>query len=104
MKAQHTPGPWVASNEPNGDFTVHSERFCVASNNTEELENGMDTNESYANAKLIAAAPTLAARLTDLIQYLGEDWNGDSMVEECKQALADAGVPFEYDDNIIGQP
>ena len=57
------------------------------------------SDESGEKARLIAAAPDLAAKLADLIQYLAEDWNGDQMVEECKEALADAGCPFEYEQN-----
>jgi len=48
-------------------------------------------------ARTLAAGPNLAAKLADLIQYLGEDWEDDSMVEECKQALQEAGQPFEYE-------
>jgi len=48
-------------------------------------------------ARTLAAGANLAAKLADLIQYLGQDWDGDSMVEECKQALQEAGQPFEYE-------
>lgn len=51
------------------------------------------------SARTLAAGATLAEKLADLIQYLGQDWDGDSMVEECKQALQEAGQPFEYEVN-----
>lgn len=111
MKDQNfTPAPWtyipgdLSCGQENeyfaGDIRSQSDmEWSIAAVwkdcNQNKLEEGV---EASANALLIAAAPKLASKLTALIEWLGKDWDGDSMVEECKELLAEAGCPFEYDE------
>lgn len=60
---KHTPGPWVASNASNGrnfnHWSVCDRRMCRIAK-TDQMPGG-NSEEEYANARLIAAAPDLLA-------------------------------------------
>lgn len=78
MKTKHTPGEWEASFESNGDFTINTIGKCIALNNIDEVPSGnMTEEESYANAKLIAAAPELFDAAQLAIRQLREHYNDD---------------------------
>ena len=91
MKSQATKGPWTASKLASGKELISNDDGIVVAS---EIPN---TND----AQLIAQAPNLALKLESLIEWLGKDWDGDSMVEECKEALAQAGMKFEYDEDLM---
>jgi len=101
MKDQKfTKGPWSANGlyiSSPGKTSDIGQAFVK--HNWDQLRGQkVEDVEANANALLIASAPKLASKLTALIEWLGKDWDGDSMVEECKELLAEAGCPFEYDE------
>jgi hypothetical protein len=64
----HTPGPWTAKASPESgyfEWIVHGKRITV----------GVDTDNSQADAKLIAAAPLMYAELKRLAESFG--WEPD---------------------------
>jgi len=65
---KHTPGPWRVNHADNDPRT----RLRVYTNGTESLVADCDgaTPDSKANARLIAAAPELLARLELAQRYL----------------------------------
>lgn len=58
-KPSHTPGPWIATPEDNGEWGIYSANWGIA---TVAACAGMEApnGRSDANARLIAAAPTMA--------------------------------------------
>ena len=92
MSTTHTPGPWILQTEDNGRF-VH-----VTDSATEGVRIAMQrtTEEGYANARLIAAAPELLAMLEKLVPTppdlgeldLGEEDN--ALLDEARALIAKA--------------
>lgn len=72
MSAKHTPGPWSAG------ISSGRKVLCVtAANGTwvcgellADNETAIDTDEAEANARLIAAAPDMAAALDRIFSYV----------------------------------
>jgi len=74
MSAKHTPGPWEVTEYESGDFTITAQGrgpcdgdICGTTMRPEEH----DENASYANARLIAAAPELLEVLEMLVSNVG---------------------------------
>ena len=71
MKQQHTPGPWATS-APGLPLQVEcSEGFLVAQCNVNGSIRKGSLLELEANARLIAAAPTMVSELEKLHRFLG---------------------------------
>ena len=78
-ETKHTPGPWL------------SRHLCPALYRVcDEEGNTVADAEDAANARLIAAAPDLAAALADLLSYAeGSGW---PCLPAARAALAKAGL------------
>ena len=76
MSAQVTPGPWMVRNSEHGAHVEPSVAWCGRTSAHSDAE-------TYANAKLIASAPTLLAQRAALekalreIETLPRGWTGD---------------------------
>ena len=87
-KAQHTPGPWKldCENLPHGPkptlITYRGVPIAKALDNCDSVE------ETYDNARLIAAAPTLLEALENLLATT--ELNLDEMENSTVQAIEDA--------------
>jgi hypothetical protein len=82
MEAKHTPGPWEVEStlrpdwddDPMGEYTIEpvatvlTARYYAAEPESDELD--AVHAENRANARLIAAAPTMADVLTECLHYL----------------------------------
>jgi enoyl-CoA hydratase/carnithine racemase len=90
--ANHTPGPW----EDNGDGLIYGQ--CSGDDDMEEAPLVADvcnvasdyTDQERANARLIAAAPSLLAAC----QMVVDRWERGDLAEAaraCRDALAEAG-------------
>lgn len=73
--SSHTPGPWVAELGSDGAFAIEADRqgitggmLVLASRNTHPLM----AEQMHANARLIAAAPTLLEALQTLMKVHDE--------------------------------
>lgn len=75
MSAQHTPGPWALASSGANCFTVHADdsasivaytmpRFKVSKGHAEPTS---PSEEDWANARLIAAAPELLEALEAIV-------------------------------------
>jgi hypothetical protein len=81
-KASHTPGPWDSSDEWEGIY-VHARQalkivceVAVTNPNYADPRSHISNAEALANARLIAAAPDLLARLHDLTIWAGHRPDG----------------------------
>lgn len=92
-QAQHTPGPW--KNNADGMKTV------MGWDDTGDLQplaqvffQNFETEEAYANARLIAAAPDMAAALTACLDYFSyyQDQQAKAFEEGIRAVLEKAGV------------
>ncbi|MDO9402079.1 MAG: hypothetical protein Q7T46_11630 [Polaromonas sp.] len=74
MSAAHTPGPW--SQDKYGGVVTHSGRMLVAEG---VALGGRSTEETRANARLIAAAPELLEALNNILVGMEASggWEGD---------------------------
>jgi hypothetical protein len=75
----HTPAPWTAKASPESgyfEWTVHGKRITV----------GVDTDNSEADAKLIAAAPDLLNAVRFLLS------NPDNRISRADVAAAQAAI------------
>lgn len=68
MKTQHTRGPWEVSGNGIWAISPWNARFRLATVTTPSPMNGVDWE---ANARLIAAAPTLMDALESIIRIAG---------------------------------
>lgn len=82
MTTQHTPGPWNVGQ----DSTAIEASGAIIARTFHWANQYTPIHESYANAKLIAAAPDLLAALEECLQRL--DSHDDQSVPECLVALA----------------
>ena len=85
--SDHTPGPWrisgnqiVAVSKAAGDFIVCQPYLCVTAGQVER----------EANARLIAAAPTMASRIQGAIDCLSQNKLFPADIEQARFLLADA--------------
>jgi hypothetical protein len=88
-QTKHTPGPWTAYNASNGRiykfWRIKAGKHVVATVSDIDL-----TNEDYANARLIAAAPELLEALETLINlHEGVDDGGSGIEPEDWQTAKD---------------
>lgn len=109
-QVSHTPGPWIASMQvardgqelgwiidtlgPRGGRIGWASR-AYADTNTGARLDGVEGNESEANARLIAAAPELLAALRDLCDAIPDETIADDpplgvWVTQARAALAKA--------------
>ena len=97
--SKHTPGPWIEGCTPNGNMAIYQERGKLivglpVSIADEDEKRGWITEETLANARLIALAPRVAeehAEMADLIKRVIEylptgDRDGDNVLV-CARAL-----------------
>ncbi|MBK8225401.1 MAG: hypothetical protein IPK73_30675 [Candidatus Obscuribacter sp.] len=86
---KHTPGPWSA----HAQEIIGNTGELIA---TIELTDGMDPGESYANARLIAAAPELLEALEGMSGFLnaqypwGKSARLKSLLERAENAIKKA--------------
>lgn len=80
MKTQHTPGPWIVSEEPGGCVIVTDREYglivAYVSSRLDGKANKRRWLEQTANGHLIAAAPNLLTALKDalaLLEYMAAD-------------------------------
>ena len=92
MKPKHTPGPWFSSENLNL-FAETGEHLADLDTSTEELP----SEQIYANARLIAAAPDLLAALVEMIvlyadhaQYDDEEGHETAGINAARTAIAKA--------------
>lgn len=88
--AQHTPGPWTISDEPNGFFIYSEARKQV---NDPAIAHIYKDRE--ADSRLIAAAPDLLTACRDFIDSLMSDPSFDivrhaSILDEARAAITKA--------------
>jgi len=92
MKATHTPGPWGVLDEPGHPPLITA--WNDADGSTDDIaEVFEETTQSFANARLIAAAPELLAALRgarDFILGFREDEAPAGLLDEVKSAIAKA--------------
>ena len=89
MSTTHTPGPWILQTEDNGRF-VH-----VTDSATEGVRIAMQrtTEEGYANARLIAAAPELLAMLEAIrTAYDNAASHGHAIPSELVRAIGESAA------------
>ncbi len=86
-QAKHTPGPWHAN-------TPADDRYAANSNIRDVNGNvvAISTMPSIANAKLIAAAPELAAALKEILDEWESRGAAGSDIDRGRTALAKAGL------------
>jgi hypothetical protein len=91
VSAAHTPGPWHASKlEDRSEFNIFMPGYCSAGASVHHCGNATGCMGSLvveANARLIAAAPTLLEAL-EYIATGGESW--DDCVRKARAAIAAA--------------
>jgi hypothetical protein len=96
IRAQHTPGPWEISTQPNGDkaFGVHThgisgKRIIIVK------WGGLGSPasiEGQANARLIAAAPEMLALLQDIHEHGYVTMHDFDRVRDCIAAATGARI------------
>jgi len=86
MKATHTPGPWIRKGEQVCNH--HEVMYCAAAN----FDCIMPSQTLEANARLIAAAPTLLDTLRLLELQLARPYAPDSDMQAVMLAAARAAV------------
>lgn len=90
MKAQHTPGPWMATVGNRGTLCVISGDAWICG----ELSNGNGEvpGEAEANARLIASAPELLSALKDLVEAVYEHGTfvPDAPIDQANRIIARA--------------
>ena len=78
MKVTHTPGPWRVGKKYVTDIYPNDGGMLVA----RVMTGGISNNKSYANARLIAAAPELLEALMLMVfDEQGNEWR-DSKVDQ----------------------
>lgn len=68
---KHTPGPWKAAPEANGEWGIDSATGWGIATVAGSAGPGPGDDESAANARLIAAAPELLETLQSLNAFVG---------------------------------
>jgi len=94
-ETKHTPGPWTAEPTQSGNYNI---RQRPAFRPALVWDTGLG-DETYANARLIAAAPDLLAALRD-VQIALAQWRdsepvnvrGIDNLEEVKYLIVDAAI------------
>ena len=85
---KHTPGPWhIGVRQPTSD------KFIYGQNGEEIADCDMINNfpeNNLANARLIAAAPTMASRIQGAIDCLSQNKVFPADIEHAKSLLIDA--------------
>lgn len=81
MKTKFTPGPW--NMQENAGWSISSEKNWLF-HDSEEVEKPI---ERKANARLVSYAPDLYEQLSDLLDYLGKDWNDYQEVKNARMLL-----------------
>lgn len=77
---EHTPGPWIVTDEhPNNPTIRRRGEYALASTYPQRGPDGIAAHDADANARLIAAAPDLLAACKGLLQFIktfnvGGDW------------------------------
>jgi hypothetical protein len=89
---KHTQGPWTINDNGGNAVLIEAEDYeiGIVHNAGPECLSEDVREESMANARLIAAAPELLERLTELVEYLGEEWEQDEFIVRAKQAIQKA--------------
>jgi hypothetical protein len=77
MKTTHTPGPWATHHNEGQDFDFITDKYnnCIAKVLFSEYH--IKADSVRANARLIAAAPTMEAVLINWVEY----FNGSELSE-----------------------
>ena len=68
MKAQHTQEDWRIGTNGTGSYAIFNKDYQIAQ--ISAFKQGISEEEVKSNAKLIASAPELLKRLTDLVNWL----------------------------------
>ena len=86
-KMKHTQGEWVIKTPNNSYQIVESEYGQICT-----MAQQFGTDESEANAKLIAAAPDLLNRLIDLLEWanIKDGSPSQGLRDECTNAIIKA--------------
>ena len=99
----HTPGPWQFELAPSGGFDIEKDpndlgRYMVIATRTAHPRRAA---EMHANARLISAAPAMAAALDCIVRRLQMDvddgsrpdqWTMEDLIRTAKAALPDGWV------------
>jgi hypothetical protein len=80
---KHTPGPWkVSPGHAPGSFTVRRDSDIAEQYPVPVAEIWHNGDDIEANARLIAAAPTMLAMLKDIKEFLRQSGYNTSMIRE----------------------
>ncbi len=85
---KHTKGPWKVTYD--GNWTVTGGDFTICHDNIDDHEKRQE--ESYANAKLIAAAPELLDACTAILSRIYESMVCEQIDGEDAALLSDAAA------------
>jgi len=87
MSNQHTPGPWLSGTWTGREIFNQDGHFIATT-----MESGiLSVPENIANARLIAAAPTMLAALQSVARLL-DDPDADDFDADKVQAEAEAAI------------
>lgn len=96
MNTKHTPGPWTAKRDSQGQVRIQGNVQGGPVAYIEEMNNTGGTPQDHANARLIAAAPELLDLAIDAENYLlygAENWTNERIAdyrEKLRAAIANA--------------
>ena len=92
METKHTPGPWFMEtwSKFNGEQVTQVSAFSEYGNRT--MQAIVNSGNSEANARLIAAAPDLLEALKEIVSAAdGDGWNQlDAGLRKARAAIAKA--------------
>ena len=79
MKLKHTQGEWVLEETSKTRFTIHSKTIEGNTGFTQPIASTFYSDESEANAKLIAAAPKMLDALINISSQLKDKESKETM-------------------------
>ena len=91
--SKHTPGPWRLDKHTNCDIVAANGTLEIATTHEDLLTGGYrDPSTAQADAKLIAAAPCVGAKLKEARSFIGKQTPDASILREIDETLEKAGL------------